>query len=462
MEYKEEIAAWLEAHREEMLSLLARLVAIRSVQGEPAPGAPFGEAPLKALHLMLEAARQYGFETEEVDGYAGCIRFGAAPETLGILAHLDVVPEGEGWTHDPYALSYEPASGYLYGRGTSDDKGPCVAALFAMRAVRELGISLQGGVQLILGTNEENGSEDLRYYRAHRTLPPMVFTPDGAYPVIHLEKGMARLRLSGSFPAGGSLLHLSAGEAVNAVPVLARASLRGFRADAVRAVWQTLPCGTALETVQEGDTLALEIRGISAHASTPEKGVNALTAMLTLLDALHLPGAQGEAIGHLCRCFPFGETDGRACGIAASDARSGTLTLVLSVMELTAQGFTAHTDIRFPVCCTGEQVVQGMQRALRPFVCEPVLCDEPHDTDENSPFVRTLLRVYEAVTGQEGYCLAIGGGTYVHHIEGGVAFGCEFPGTDVRMHGADEFIALPHLMLDAQMMALAVTELCGG
>ena len=103
-----------------------------------------------------------------------------------------------------------------------------------------------------------------------------------------------------------------------------------------------------------------------------------------------------------------------------------------------------------------------MQRALRPFVCEPVLCDEPHDTDENSPFVRTLLRVYEAVTGQEGYCLAIGGGTYVHHIEGGVAFGCEFPGTDVRMHGADEFIALPHLMLDAQMMALAVTELCGG
>ncbi|MBQ8927185.1 MAG: Sapep family Mn(2+)-dependent dipeptidase [Oscillospiraceae bacterium] len=465
MQYKKEIEQYLEANREEMLALLRELIAVRSVQGEPAPGAPFGEAPLKALHLMLQKAQEYGFAAEEVDGYAGCISFGAAP-SLGILAHLDVVPEGEGWTHPPYTLTYEPETQYLYGRGTSDDKGPAVAALFAMRAVKELGIPLHSGVQLILGTNEENGSEDLRYYMAHRTLPPMVFTPDGEYPVIHLEKGMARLRLSGRFPQGGPLLHLKAGEAVNAVPVVAVASLRGFAAGAVQSAHRSLadlyPDFPVLETVPEGEVLHLTMRGTSAHASTPEKGRNALTALLALLHALHLPGAQGETIALLQMRFPYGETDGSACGVAAHDARSGALTMVLSVMELSNTDFTAHVDIRFPVCCTGAEVTQGMQRALSPLDCEVLMCDEPHDTDENSPFVRTLLRVYEVVTGEEGHCLAIGGGTYVHHIEGGVAFGCEFPGTDIRMHGADEFIPLPHLMLDAQMMALAVTELCGG
>ena len=101
-----------------------------------------------------------------------------------------------------------------------------------------------------------------------------------------------------------------------------------------------------------------------------------------------------------------------------------------------------------------------MQEKLSPFGCEAVLCDEPHHTDENSPFVQTLLRVYEEVTGNKGECLAIGGGTYVHHIEGGVAFGATFPGTDVHMHGAEEFIYSEHLLKDAEMMALAIVELC--
>lgn len=61
---------------------------------------------------------------------------------------------------------------------------------------------------------------------------------------------------------------------------------------------------------------------------------------------------------------------------------------------------------------------------------------EPHCTDENSEFVQSLLRVYERVTGDKGRCIAIGGGTYVHEIEGGVAFGAEFPNEDGNMHSS--------------------------
>ncbi len=465
MRYQQELRDWLHAHRDEMVQDLADLVAIRSVQGEARPGMPFGEGPAKALTLMLEKCRSYGFSVEDVDHYAGSADLGDDPK-LGILAHLDVVPEGEGWLHDPYQMTYDPETDKLIGRGTSDDKGPAVAALYAMRAVKELGIALPSGVRLILGTNEENGSEDLAYYTAHRTLPPMVFTPDGDYPVITLEKGMARLRLTASFTDGESaVVSLKAGDVINAVPALAEAELRGISLDAFlesrKKDYPGIAIWSRTEERDGEERLIIGVSGTNAHASTPETGRNALTCLLELLAALDLPGQQGETIRQMAARYPFGETDGTSCGIAAADEISGGLTLVCSVMEMDAAQMTAYNDIRFPVCCKGEAVVAAMQTTLAPIGCEAIMCDEPHHTDEQSPFVQTLLRVYEGVTGNKGECLAIGGGTYVHHIEGGVAFGATFPGTDVHMHGAEEFILTEHLLLDAEMMALAITELCG-
>lgn len=436
MQYREQIQEWLAAHKEEMLADLAELIAVPSVMGESAPDAPFGTEPARALRLMLDKCEGYGFQTENVDNYAGHIDLNETEPQLGILAHLDVVPAGEGWQHDPFAMTYEPETGKLIGRGTSDDKGPAVAALYAMRAVRELGVPLTHGVRLIVGTDEENGSADLAYYQQKKQLPPMVFTPDGDYPVITLEKGMIRLELTANFTDGLSAIRsMDAGAAVNAVPACAEAVL------------------------QNGERLT--ITGTNAHASTPELGDNALTKLLHELYDKCGGGQQAACIRRLSELFPYGETDGTACGIAASDELSGGLTCVLSKIEMDEVMLSAWVDIRFPVCCKGADIVQTMQRAAEPMLCEAHLCDEPHHTDENSPFVQALLRVYEEVTGNKGECLAIGGGTYVHHIEGGVAFGAVFPGVDVHMHGAEEFILTAHLMQDAEMMALAITEICG-
>ncbi|MBQ4465542.1 MAG: Sapep family Mn(2+)-dependent dipeptidase [Oscillospiraceae bacterium] len=462
MQYKDQIRAWLLAHEEAMRDDLSELVAIPSVKGTPAAGAPFGEKPLEALHLMLEKCQNYGFSTDNADNYAGCVSYGKDAK-LGILAHLDVVPAGEGWIHEPFAMTYDAETDKYIGRGTSDDKGPAIAALYAMRAVKELGIPLKHGVQLILGTDEENGSDDLAYYMRHRELPPMVFTPDGDYPVINLEKGMARVEFHAEFSDGKSqILHLSAGEAVNAVPAYAEATVKGVTIDEFLASRQKEYAGTGIGcSVDENDLLTIRVDGRNAHASTPETGRNALTCLLEILCPILNDGKQAEAVRALSKAFPFGETDGTSCGVKIADDISGALTLVLSVMRMDEGKLTADCDTRFPVCASGTNVITQIGASVRPLAYNVLMCDDPHYTDEKSPFVQTLLRVYEDVTGEQGKCLAIGGGTYVHHIEGGVAFGATFPGVDVHMHGAEEFIQREHLLLDAQMMALAITELCG-
>jgi len=467
MKYQKEIHDYLEKHQKEMLAVLSDLISVRSVQGEAREYAPFGTEPAKALEKMLDYAQKYGFQTENLDYYAGSADLNQMPPALGILAHLDVVPEGEGWSHDPYQMIYEPESDKLYGRGSSDDKGPAVASLFAMKAVRDLQIPMKSGVRLIFGTNEENGSEDLEYYMKHRTLPPMVFTPDGDYPVINLEKGMCRLKLSAEFTDNQThVIKLKAGDVINAVPAHASAILKNISFKTVQQTVHDLQKCYPVEIPEteidlDHNFVTIYVNGESAHASTPEKGRNALTFLLEILDALHFENQQGEIIHQLSALYPYGETDGKSCQISANDDISGALTLVCSVLEMDANKLTAYNDIRFPVCCHGEAIISKMQEMLSPVTCEAILCDEPHYTDKNSAFVQTLLKIYENTTGLKGECLAIGGGTYVHHIEGGVAFGATFPDTDVHMHGADEFIKLKHLMLDAEMIALAVTELCG-
>ena len=459
MQYRTQIQDWLKAHEEEMLRDLGALIAIPSVRGDAKPDAPFGEHPAAALRFMLEKAKSFGFSIDNVDNYAGCISDGETAQ-LAMLAHLDVVPAGEGWLHEPFAMTEE--NGKLIGRGTSDDKGPAVAALYAMRAVKELGIPLQSGVQLVLGTDEENGSSDLAYYLSHRTLPPMVFTPDGDYPVITTEKGMARMEVTAVFDDGASkILSLKAGAAVNAVPAVSEAVLRDVTIDEFLASRTKDYPGIAIGChVDEEEHLHVTVDGVSAHASTPELGKNALTCLLEVLAPVLGEGAQADAVRTLSACFPYGETDGTACRIAAKDA-SGALTLVLSVIDLTDTHLTAKLDTRFPTCCKGENVTNALEMALSPLQTSIIMCDEPHHTDENSPFVQTLLHVYEEVTGEPGECLAIGGGTYVHNIEGGVAFGAIFPGEDIHMHGAEEFIRREALLLDAEMMALCIAALCG-
>ena len=428
-----EIRKYLESHKDEMLGLLSELVAIPSVQGEALEGKPFGEEPARALAFMLEKCREYGFAVENVDNYAGSADFGAPEPELAILSHLDVVPAGSGWSSDPFTLTADGDK--LIGRGAIDDKGPAVAALFALRAVRELGIPLKKGVRLIFGTNEENGSADLAYYRSKRELPPMVFTPDGEYPVINAEKGMLRVYFSAPFNNGAIY---DEGGVINAVPQL---------------------CSYDVRLEENGDVSLNygKMKGVSAHASTPEKGDNAITKFLTF-NNYGVP-----MLKKLAELFPHGEFNGKSCGLGFSDPISGEMTCVLSILYTKEGRLHGGIDIRFPLDRKKAEISDIICGKLREAGFDIDSCEgvEPHCTDENSTFVQALLKTYERVTGKKGRCIAIGGGTYVHEIEGGVAFGAEFPGKDYHMHSPDEFITVGELLKNAELMAEAIIEICG-
>ncbi|MCR4862344.1 MAG: Sapep family Mn(2+)-dependent dipeptidase [Ruminococcus sp.] len=415
-----QIRQYLESHIDDMSALLRELVAVPSVQGDAEEGFPFGREPARALEIMMRECRKAGFDVENVENYAGSADINSLEAQLAVLTHLDVVPAGDGWSSPPFELTQ--VGDKLVGRGTIDDKGPAVAAFFAAKAVKELGIPLKKGVRLIFGTNEENGSADLAYYRSKRTLPPMVFTPDGEYPLINAEKGMLRVYFSAKY----SGIPVRGGTVINAVPAV---------------------CSDDAD----------DYFGKSAHASTPEKGENAITKFLDIQRNLH------PLLNNLSELFPHGEFNGRSCGLGFRDDISGDMTCVLSMLNARDGRLCGGIDIRFPLDRTKAEISGIICEKLRSAGFEIDSCEgvEPHCTDENSTFVQALLKTYERVTGKNGRCIAIGGGTYVHEIEGGVAFGAEFPGEDGHMHSPDEFITVGNLLKNAEIMAEAIAEICG-
>ena len=182
----------VDAHFEELVKDVLGVVQMKSVLEESQMTAehPFGSALSHALNDFLRRAASMGFETRNIENYAGIVEMGDSGPLIGILAHLDVVPEGRAnsWKHPPYEAVIE--GGKIYGRGTIDDKGPAVSALYAMRALKESGEPLKARFRLILGLDEESGSRCVLRYLKTEEIPAFSFSPDAMFPVINAEKGI--------------------------------------------------------------------------------------------------------------------------------------------------------------------------------------------------------------------------------------------------------------------------------
>lgn len=466
--YREKIDAFIDAHTQEMLEDICELCRINSEKMPREEDMPYGPGAAECLDAALDMAEGYGFEVMDYDGYVGCVDLNELPKQLDILAHLDVVPAGEGWEvtgpFDPIVKD-----GKLYGRGTADDKGPAVAALYAMRAVKELEIPLTKNVRLIMGTDEECGSSDIDHYYSIEQEAPMTFSPDAAYPVTNTEKG----RLPGHFTAEWEasdalprLVAIDAGTKINVVPGKAAATVEGLAAEVLEAVSAEVEAETGIrfQFAYNENLCTVTAVGAGAHASTPEDGNNAITGLLTLLARLPLaPCAQVEMIKKLLGLLPHGDVNGTTLGVDMEDEISGRLTLALSMLTIGESGLDGQFDTRCPVCASEETVLHVIKGAMA-GVGITLLNDTmtpPHHVDGDSAFIKTLLKAYEDYTGQKGECQATGGGTYVHHLKNGVAFGAAMPGTDNHMHGADEFAVVEELVMSAKIFAQVIVELCG-
>ncbi|MCG0276560.1 MAG: Sapep family Mn(2+)-dependent dipeptidase, partial [Thermosediminibacteraceae bacterium] len=178
----------IKLNEEPLIKSVCEIIKIRSVEDAPAPGKPFGEGVARALEYALDLSRSFGFRTKNLDNYIGWAEWGEGAEMVGILVHLDVVPEGSGWTYPPFGG--EIHDGKIYGRGAVDNKGPAMAALYALKTLKDAGVKFKRRVRVIFGTNEESGMKCIKYYLEHDEEPTMAFSPDAEYPIINGEKGI--------------------------------------------------------------------------------------------------------------------------------------------------------------------------------------------------------------------------------------------------------------------------------
>ncbi len=454
-------------HQENLLiEAVSRLVQIESTLSPAQPGKPFGIGPAAALEELLSIAQEWGLTGENLEGYVGAVDLNQEETSLHILGHLDVVDAGEGWT---VTQAFQPKviDGMFYGRGTSDDKGPVIAALLAMKVVKELGLPLKRNVRLLAGTDEETGFRDIKWYYANHPYAPHTLSPDADFPIINIEKGHYQPTFQTNWPQETALPRVSSftgGTRLNMVPPTAQALLLGVSLEQVQATAKeiTLEKEITFTCQQTGESVHVLCSGQNAHASTPDQGHNAQTALLALLAALPLADCPStHAIQSLAKLFPHGDHAGQGLGVAQSDALSGPLTLSFTMLTLTDTGCQGRFDSRTPLCGSQETVCQPAQDAMTAagFTITGNL-DAPHHVPAEDPFLDVLAKSYEAYTGQKSQCLAIGGGTYVHDIPGGVAFGACMPGFSSNLHGPDERIPVEDLLTTAKIYAQVILDLC--
>ncbi len=462
--YRNIIDNYIDVHKGEMMEDLKTLVRIDSKRTQAMEGKPFGEGAAKVLAAAEKMLAEYGFGVTNYNNYVVTGDFNEKEKQLDILAHLDVVPVTPDWT---VTAPFEPLikDGKIYGRGTADDKGPAIAALYAMRAIKESGIELGKNVRLILGSDEECGSSDLDYYYSIEKEAPMSFTPDADFPLINIEKGRLAKEFTAQFDAdagSAAVLEFHGGDQVNVVPAQAYAVVCGIEEKTVRDVIEKEKSDVSFWTELVEGKVKITAKGVAAHASTPEYGENAICALLALLGRLPLEGAGTDVFWGIASLFPLGDCVGKALGVAMQDQESGHLTMNLGMLHYDGKILRGKFDSRVPICGNDENVTGLIREKFAAYGIEmeegnmaPV-----HHVPADSVLVKTLLESYERYSGIKGEPQAIGGGTYVHELKNGVAFGCMVPEVDNHMHGDDEFMVIDMLIMSAKIFADAILRLC--
>ncbi|MBM7643723.1 dipeptidase PepV [Streptococcus loxodontisalivarius] len=462
--YRAEVDKRKDAMMEDLFSLL-RINSERD-DSKADKEHPFGPGPVKALEHFLAMAERDGYKTRNIDNYAGDFEFGQGDEVLGIFAHLDVVPAGSGWDTDPYEPTIK--DGKLYARGSSDDKGPTMAAYYALKIIKELGLPTSKKVRFIVGTDEESGWGDMDYYFANNGLkdPDFGFAPDAEFPIINGEKGNITeyLHFAGENSGAFKLLSFTGGLRENMVPESATAV---FTSDSNLAdLQEKLNAFVAEEPVtaelsDDKGQFSLTVYGKSAHGMSPFAGINGATFLAKFLNQFDFDGAAKDYL-RIAGEVLHEDFYAKNLGLAIVDEKMGELTMNAGVFAFDAasEDNTIALNFRYPQGTDAQTLKAGLDKLQGP---SKVSLSEhehtPHYVPMEDELVSTLLAVYERQTGLKGHEQIIGGGTFGRLLKRGVAFGAMFPGYTNTMHQANEFADVEDLYRAAAIYAEAIYEL---
>ena len=452
-------------HKEDLLKDLFELLSVRSILGtDITEETPFGSGPREALDLILSFGERDGYKTKLVENKAGHIEVGQGEELFGILGHVDVVPVVEAdWTSHPFKP--EIRDGKIFARGSLDDKGPTMAAYYAVKLLDKLGVKWNKRVRVIIGSDEETGFRCVEAYFKHEEQPVSGFTPDAMFPLVYAEKARATFdhKLKFVLEDGNynyKLVKFNGGQVLNMVIASAKAELVGEVSDIKEKFENFLAQEKLHGEVTVEDTIKLTLKGKAAHGSTPQYGINGATKLAEFLSTLGLDNNGKNFVNYIVEKLandPFGEK----LGIDYSDNEMGEATYNYGILDydLEKKVGIVSTDCRHPMKFDLVARLNGVK--VDNIDIEVTSTKEAHYVPKDDELVTTLMDVYRKHTGDtKNDAFVLGGGTYARCLKKGVAFGLLFPGKEDTMHQANEYLEVEDLLLATAIYAEGIYKLC--
>lgn len=431
----------------EMVESIKAAVRINSVMDEDTAteSMPFGKGVDEALRKTLEIAESLGFKTVYKDGYYGYAEVGEGEELIGILGHIDVVPVGDEskWKFPPFSATEE--DGYIYGRGTQDDKGPTIATMYAVKALLDAGVKFEKRVRFIIGGDEENLWRCIAKYTENgEEIPSMGFTPDSSFPVTNAEKSLVQFYLRGK---GSKELSLNISGALNAVPGVA--NYTGKLADKLVEKLDELK----FEYEKDGESVT--VIGKRVHSASADKGVNAIER---LCKALYEIGVKEDVVRFVAE---LSDSVGSKILPNCIDDVSETLTFNLGELIINENESVLGYDSRIPVKYTIEDLENAVKEKAANYGLEFEEFDRLKSlyVPADSELIKTLVSVYEQETGLEGTPKSSGGATYAKALDNCVAFGAMFPFDEKTEHQENERVDIKNMIKATEIYALAIYKL---
>jgi len=457
---------YIDSKKEEIIEEVSALVKIPSVHEESLDHTkPFGTEASNALEHFLELGSRLGFKVKNVDGYCGYVEFGEGEELLGIVGHLDVVPVGDGWTFEPF--NPKIADGKLYGRGTTDDKGPVVASLYAMKAVMDT-CNVNKRVRLIVGLNEERDWKCIKYYKEHEEMPTLGFSPDADFPCIYAEKGLMSIYVSSENKDDAiEILDIDyRNNAINVVPKYCSMKIKLKQreertTDVVRSIKKVASENNFNINVQEDNLIIfIESFGKASHAAYPELGENAIQRLIyTLYYALDESRIHSSIIDTLFNKFKL-EIYGESINADVED-EMGRLTSNVAKLYLDENKITIASNLRVPVTYRIENIESRILDSFSDTEWNVEFTDEKDSLyiPKENELVQKLCRIYNEFYGRDEEPISIGGATYARAFKNCVSFGAMMPNEEDMCHKADEYIKIDNLINASKIYARAIYEL---
>ncbi|MDF2606115.1 MAG: Xaa-His dipeptidase [Bacillales bacterium] len=446
--------------KEYIINDLVKFIQIPSVLNENnlTTEYPFGKDIDDSLNFMLNLAERDGFTTRNIEGYAAHIEYGEGRDLVGVLCHVDVVPEGDDWTVN--AFGGDVIDGKIYGRGTQDDKGPTIAAYYAMQIIKDLNLQLSKRVRIILGADEESQWRCVDKYFDVEEKPSIGFAPDAEFPMINAEKGITDFYFLKE-QKEEQIISFESGNRLNMVPDMAVAKIECISEnyEELADLFANYLEINGLEgyySINE-NILSFNLKGISAHGSMPDVGVNAALYLSEFLSK-HYKSDILDFLSDIC----LNDHKGEKLGIEMNDSESGDLTVNIGKVTYDYKnGWNIGFNVRYPVTKTYEEVKMKVENIAEAqgFEIYGQTNSNPHFLPSESDLVKVLSKVYEEQTGEKATLLSTGGGTYARALGNGVAFGALFPGDEELYHQKDEYIKIDSLLKATAIYAQAIYEL---